>query len=389
VTAAGTNVPRIEAHCQGGPGEMGFAQGEALRTKIHATRECLCDLEAFRHTQPCCLPYLLFRWAAERKAHRLATPIFSTSAPRMARRLEAMAKGALMPLPALHLLNILEPFLCSVSKLVESPAACSALAVRGSRSATGEPMMARNFDYLPLVQPSFTLRECRPAQGWRSIEFIVAPMAGAVDGMNEKGLCIAYDYAFVADRPPKLGLPISMVVSEALERCGTVEEAIGWIDSRPRWGGALLMLADAQGDLASLEVSNTRTQARRPKPGEDSLFHTNKFWTPEMKGLEVPENAVFRDKAPPSLRGRRLHASAQSRDARLGALMAQGGPLDADGLQRIMADHGADVVPSSHTPCVHGDYWFTTASLQFFPKRRTMRVAYTTTCQARYTTFEV
>src|SRR5262249_3385978 len=161
----------------------------------------------------------------------------------------------------LHLLHALEPMLSDISRcsVVPAFAACSAVAVRGLRSATGEPVIARNFDYLPIVQPLYTLRESRPQSGFRSVDFTIAPFAGAVDGVNERGLCITYDYAYVTDFTGKGTAPISIAIGEALERCSTVKEAVDWIRARPRWGGGILMLADAMGDIASLELSNTRS----------------------------------------------------------------------------------------------------------------------------------
>ena len=103
----------------------------------------------------------------------------------------------------------------------------------------------------------------------RSLEFITAPMAGTIDGVNEAGLCITYNYAFTLDRPNQPAGMISMAISEALASCRTVAEAAEWITSRPRWGGGLLMLADATGDIASLEFSSTRSQLRRPAGDAD------------------------------------------------------------------------------------------------------------------------
>jgi hypothetical protein len=34
---------------------------------------------------------------------------------------------------------------------------------------------------------------------------------------------------------------------------------------------------------------------------------------------------------------------------------------------------------------MHSDYWNTTASLQWFPSRRGLRVSYSSTCQASFT----
>ena len=52
----------------------------------------------------------------------------------------------------------------------------------GKQNNLGPRIIARNFDYLPLVQPFYVLRESRPRDGFRSLEFTVAPLGGAVDG---------------------------------------------------------------------------------------------------------------------------------------------------------------------------------------------------------------
>lgn len=157
----------------------------------------------------------------------------------------------------------------------------------------------------------------------------------------------------------------------------------------PRWGGALLMLGDADGDIASLELSSTRYQLRRPVEGEDVLYHTNAFSSPRMREVQVPWEAVYTNDAPTPLRGRRLHQSSELRDQRFRQLLAEVDVLDANLLGAIMADHGSDGTPSDDTPCVHGSYWFTTACLQFFPKERRMRVAYNTACQASFEDVEL
>ena len=68
-------------------------------------------------------------------------------------------------------------------------------------------MVARNFDYLPLIQPYYLIRESRPQGRLRAFEFTTAPLVGAVDGMNEAGLCITYNYGFTTDVLEHHGLP--------------------------------------------------------------------------------------------------------------------------------------------------------------------------------------
>jgi len=373
----------VEVICQGDPREMGFAQGAGAKRKIHGTRGALAELEAFRLQQPWWLPYRIYRRLAEQRAVTFLAGL-QHEYPAMSQRLEGIAAGAGLSLKALYLLNALEPMLSSVGGCTACPGACSAVAVRGSRSATGEPMVARNFDYLPLVQPFYLVRESRPAGKLRALEFTAAPLAGAVDGMNERGLCITYDYGFTIDTPPRSAAPISMVISEALAMCGTVTEAADWIASQPRCGGALLMLCDAAGDLASLELSSTRSYLRRPPSGEDVLFHTNAFFSESMRDVQPHQDVIYNDRAPTPLRGRRLHHSSEVRDGRFRELLEQTRIFDAEGLRTVMADHGPTDSPDDHTVCVHGSYWYTTASLQFFPRSGRMRVAYDTACRATY-----
>jgi len=367
---------------------MGFTQGDALREQIAGARRVLAELEAFRLRRPWWLPYPAFLRLAERKAKRMLAGALAVQAPEMAQRLEGIARGAGIGLPAACLLNALEVFMSSVGngRVPTGSGACSAVAVRGRRSATGEPVLAHNFDYLSLVQPFYVLRESRPEGLWRSLDFTAAPLCGTVDGLNERGLAITNNYAYPVDAGPP-AMPISMLAAGALAHCATVTEATEWITSRPRSGGGILMLADAAGDVASLELSNTRSRLRRPDEGCDLLFHTNAFFCKVMREVEVGEQTVYGPDAPAAVRGVRVLDSPRRRDERIAELTARVGTFSPEELAALMADHGPQGRPDANTLCMHSDYWHTTACLQLFPRSRRMRVAYAPACQARYEEF--
>lgn len=375
--------------CSGRAFELGLCQGQATAKQIMTARRVLSELEAFRLKQPFWLPYPIYRWVAERKSFRYLQAALSSNDSQMLERLRGISSGADLSLQAMCLFNALEPLLSSVGDCTVSPGACSALSVRGRRSANGCPMIARNFDYLKLVQPFYIIRDVQPESGYRSLEFTTAPLAGAVDGINEAGLCITYDYAFTTDRPASFAPPISMIIAEALRYCSTVTEAEAYFRSRSRWGGGILMVADPSGDIASFELSNTQLQVRRPAPGEDVLHHTNLFSTPEMQGVQIPLDAKYGENAPTQLRGRRLHESSIIRDQRFQQLLCQHEMIGINELGVIMSDHGPDERPGGSTLCVHGNYWHTTACLQFFPAERKMRVAFSTACEASFSDFQL
>lgn len=373
--------------CEGNPRQLGLKQGEFYRDAIFAAVDNCTKLEQFRVDAPAWLPRRLFLMLGKCKARKALKRPLKRDYPEMHARLNGIADGSGAGRGTIYLANAIEAMLSSVAKRVALPAAaCSAVAVRGTRSASGEPVIARNFDYLKVVQPYMVLRRMKPARLFRSLEFTVAPLVGCIDGMNEKGLCITYDYAFTTD----YGAPnatVGMLISSALERCATVEDAAKYIASRPRWGGALLMLADAEGDVASLELSASRSFLRRPDQNNDVVFHTNRFTSKQMRAVEVHDQAVFTK--PADVAGIRVHESADRRHARLGQLIEGTDPLDAHQLLAIMADHGAENKPADTTLCVHGPLRSTVATMQHYPRSRRMRISLSSACDANFVDVEV
>lgn len=384
------NIPdvAIDVRCSGTEREMGRQQGEQVRERIERAEDVLTGLEAFRKQKPHWLPMFVFRRMAEIKSRRFLRAGLRGHAPSSLERLEGIAEAAGVSQNALFLINAMEAVLSDLSQTSSVPAhaACSAVAATGPATPDGRALLMHNFDYLPSVRPLYMLRECQPAEGLRSLEFTAAPLCGAVDGMNEAGLCLTYNYGY-ARNGRKPGPTLSMRISEVLARCRTVEQAITHLTRTSRWGGGLLMLADADGRIASLEISTTRSALAELAPERPVAFHTNRFQTPSLREVEVAADARYSDKAPSVLQGRPVHESANERHARLEHLLSQSEQLDLATLNHIMSDHGRDGVGSANTICMHGEYWHTTACLQLLPHERRVRVAYNARCEARFVDF--
>ena len=380
----------LDVVCEGGPYQMGLTQGTVLREKIQAAMSVLLELEAFQLQKPRWLPLLVYRRLAERKAKRYLVEGLQNDATSFGQRLAGIAEGAGVSGRGVALLNVMEAVLSDLrpSTSVPTAAVCSAMAVTSDASASGEPMVAHNFDYLPQVQPFYCLRESRPDGKLRSLEFTLAPLCGVVDGINEAGLCITNNYAYAtdADHPAPT---ISMLVSDALAHSTTVDDAIERLRRAARTGGGILMLADAEGKIASLELSSTRSAVRRPNGNADWLAHTNRFQCAEMADVELDAQGVFSKRAPSPLRGLRVHDSADERDRRFRERLTECRHLTAESIDKLMADHGPLGNPSLGTICMHSDYWYTTACVRLFPRSRRMRVAYAPACTAQYSEFQV
>ncbi|MGE3804037.1 MAG: C45 family autoproteolytic acyltransferase/hydrolase [Gemmataceae bacterium] len=371
--------------CAGNWLDMGQAQGTALAPRVRGAYEVLDKVEAFTLHRPWWLPFRLYRAFAAGKARKHLAQAFDAQTPGLADRLEGIARGSGLSAASVYLFHYLEVAMAMVEKEVPG-FGCSAVAVRGSRSARGEPILVHNFDYLPLVQPFYALRASRPQGQLRSLDFLVAPMCGTVDGINEHGLAIVYNYAQTFDHQDAAPT-LSMRIAETLASCASVGQAIDFLTSRPRWGSGLLLLADAAGEIAALEITSTRHEVRGPD--NDILFNVNRFQCGHTHEVEVSDEAVYGARAPSPLRGKRVLGSSHERQARFRELLPATGQFDEGKLAALMADHGPAGQPGESTICMHSGYWTTTACLQLLPCSRTLRVAYDTACAASYSEFSL
>lgn len=308
----------------------------------------------------------------------------------MAVRLAGMADGARVPVDSLYLFHLLEAVPIPLDGDVAAPplSGCTAVAL-GARCCTeNEPVISHNFDLMPVSRQFFSLRKSGGAGRHRAIQFSFAALGGTIDGINEAGLCITYNFAPVCDANLSHP-PVSCSIDDALSHCRSVSEAVQRITAHPRGGGAMLMLADAEGSIASLELSGTRHQCRRPRFGRDRLAHTNEFLTRCMRRVEPHRCAVFGLKSPEPLRGRPLYRSPVMRRKRLQRLLRGRIHLAPEELRQMMSDHGRRGEGSDDTICMHGGYWSTLASIELYPVSRRLRIAYAAPCQAQYVEFEV
>jgi hypothetical protein len=98
-------------------------------------------------------------------------------------------------------------------------------------------------------------------------------MIGVLSGMNEHGLTLANMEVTRAPRLPG-AMPYTLLYRTVLERCKTVNEAIDLIEHTPRQTANNLMLMDASGDRAVVEITPQSVVVRRALMTEP-LISTN------------------------------------------------------------------------------------------------------------------
>jgi isopenicillin-N N-acyltransferase like protein len=152
---------------------------------------------------------------------------------------------------------------------------CSTIALTAEMSNDGMGRYGRNLDF-PSMGVADTLSVVlvvRP-EGRYGFAAVTWPgLIGVLSGMNEHGLTLSN---MEVNRPRRLptAMPYTLLYRMVLEQARTVEEAIELLERTPRQSANTIMLMDAEGDRAVVEITPEAIAVRRA--GDDEpLISTN------------------------------------------------------------------------------------------------------------------
>ncbi|SMY06999.1 C45 family autoproteolytic acyltransferase/hydolase [Flavimaricola marinus] len=134
---------------------------------------------------------------------------------------------------------------------------CSVAAAASKRHVR----LVRNYDLSPELNEGLLLRT-----QWRgrAVMGMVEFLWGLSDGINDAGLCVALAYGGRSETG--VGFGITTILRYVLETCDTVEEALVALARVPSHMAYNLVLADASGRLASVEMAPGGGLTVMPKP---------------------------------------------------------------------------------------------------------------------------
>jgi predicted choloylglycine hydrolase len=363
--------------------EIGIQQGRAVSRSIQKALAQIPHFEAVKLMKPRLLPASLFLMLAKRRATKLLTNDVFEHYPKQAQRLKGIAEGAGIDMPTALLLQSMEMLTGKPSFYVE---ACTSLGFSPQRTSTNETIVAKNFDYPNDFAPYHLTCETRPEEGYKTLGCKMGPQPGMLEGINEHGLAVTYNLAYTTETPSNF-VPLSIVLQEMLETCKTTDEAARFMTQAKRGGhDALLMLADAEGSLKTVEITSNHAATRDMT--NEQIVNTNHYLTPEMQQYEIPRNAIYSGKVAKEMLGTRVHESSEQRLERAQELLKGKTKIDENKIITVLRDHGKDNKPSMLTVCRHAEYASTLRSVIFYPNRKTIKVLYGKPCQNEYTEFK-
>lgn len=160
--------------------------------------------------------------------------------------------------------------------------------------------LVRNYDLSPELNEGLLLRT-----EWtgRSVLGMVEFLWGLSDGINDAGLSVALAYGGRSETG--IGFGITTILRYVLETCDTVEEALEVLRRVPSHMAYNLVLADAAGTTASVELSPgggmrvmpraiaTNHQSGRTRAGRPAFTRTYKRYA-HLEGLRVSPRKLKR-----------------------------------------------------------------------------------------------
>jgi len=308
-------VPII--HVEGPPRERGRQQGEGARSQIAGM------LAAYRELLPQASKLV---WEEALREARKVLPYAEAAFPHFVEELRGIAEGAGAPFEDVWLLN------CYEEVTENQDESCTSLAVRDDRTGGGHVLLAHNEDWISVDCDHVYLVHAEPDDGPAFIGMSYGGLLANI-GFNEEGIGVAINSVYAAD--VRVGVP-RILFSRAILATRTIGEAIVACVPRQRAGGYHYLLADAHGELYSVESSATTHAILY---GEDGcLVHTNHYLSPRMQTLEQP--GAYAGSHVRLNRARRL-------------LQAQidKGEVTVKGLQALLRDH----VNYPNSICGHED----------------------------------
>ena len=202
---------------------------------------------------------------------------------------------------------------------------CSSFATWGDKSADGQLLIGRNFDFYAgdRFADNKVVDFVTPAQGHRFVTVSWCGMSGVVSGMNMAGLTITLNAA-KSEIPTGSATPISLLAREILQYAGTIAEAVAIARKRHTFVAESLLIGSAA-DNKAVVIEKTPDALDVYDPGQQSLICTNHY---QSAGL-----------ANTALNQQNMRESASVyRQQRIAELMERAGPLSPTKAANILRD---------------------------------------------------
>jgi pimeloyl-ACP methyl ester carboxylesterase len=264
----------------GSPREMGRAHGRLLRGAIRAMLAEV-EVEVRRQVLGQDLPVKVRGvLALYPQAKRLLFPLMAARARSLHRfvpedlveEMKGVAEGAGIPYDAVFLMNTFLTLAEQTDRdvLLKLPANCTNAVLFGTASRDERLLLARNLDWgMTEILPRYaTVTLYEPERGHPFLSVGWAGMTGTLTAMNRAGIAITEESVKDPSDTDLDGVPIMLLLRDAIQRSGTLDEAVRRVrDASGTCGYHVTIASGREHDARVVEVSGTRATVRHPADG--------------------------------------------------------------------------------------------------------------------------
>lgn len=170
---------------------------------------------------------------------------------------------------------------------------CSSFAVDHDRSADGQLLIGRNFDFY--VGDDFAedklLTFVNPTDGYKFASYSWGGLMGVVSGMNEKGLTVTIN-ASKSDVPLGAKDPISILTREILQYASNTKEAIAIAEKRETFVSESILVGSAVDDKV-IVIEKSPSKMDVYEPSSDAMVCTNHYQSELFSNDEVNQENIL------------------------------------------------------------------------------------------------
>jgi isopenicillin-N N-acyltransferase-like protein len=165
--------------------------------------------------------------------------------------------------------------------------ACTAMGVKGERSADGELLVGRNFDFS--MGDEFARNKIvtfvDPDQGYRFAYITWGGMIGVVSGMNTMGLVVTLNAA-KSGIPGSAKTPTSILARQILQYASSIEEAYALAGQCETFVSESFLISSTKDDK-TVVIEKSPGGVALYDPGGDELILTNHFQSETFKNSKL------------------------------------------------------------------------------------------------------
>ena len=162
---------------------------------------------------------------------------------------------------------------------------CTSFGTWGSRSADGNLIIGRNFDFY--VGDRFSENKIvsfeNPNDGYKFMYVTWGGFIGVVSGMNEKGLTVTINAA-KSDIPSGSATPVSLVAREILQYAQNISGAMIIAKKRKMFVSESFLIGSAEDNKAVI-IEKTPDSIGLYDPGKEQIICANHFQSPQLSAL--------------------------------------------------------------------------------------------------------